>query len=306
MSMDEARQTLGFPSGYVPSPDEISKAYKGKAKRHHPDHGGDHQAMVEINVAKEVLLGKARPTAPRSSPSKSPEEARREEEATRRVVALHVIDTHSAIVGKAVASAFKVLDLQGWKIDISEFVTDELIPALDQIQDMIDDSEAKSHPDMRKADGLCASLSNKAMRVSKRYKAFQARVEKEQKAGEVTYSKMVTLYAEAKKFIAGFTDLYQESRNLRGLISTSEHVPFEWDDIYSRPHSVIAAFATSSSSGYKVEGYSLESYEKAALEAVNAIGSVLTLIDPDAWKKAPAANDWKYPEDFAWARDAVK
>lgn len=67
MSMGEAKQILGFPPSASPSTEEVTKAYKAKAFQNHPDRGGDPAKMVEINVAKDVLLGggsNARPGRP--------------------------------------------------------------------------------------------------------------------------------------------------------------------------------------------------------------------------------------------------
>lgn len=62
MSLQEAKAVLGFPPGAIPSPEEVSKAYKVKALENHPDRGGSHEKMVEVNVAKDLLLGKGKPT----------------------------------------------------------------------------------------------------------------------------------------------------------------------------------------------------------------------------------------------------
>jgi len=62
MSMDQAKEVLGFPPTYTPSPVEIQKAYRSKAFENHPDRGGDATKMVEINVAKDLLEGKGRAT----------------------------------------------------------------------------------------------------------------------------------------------------------------------------------------------------------------------------------------------------
>ncbi len=72
MSLEKAKEVLGFPPTSTPSSDEISKAYREKAFQVHPDRGGDPDVMVELNVAKDLLSGKGRPTyerAPSSEPA---------------------------------------------------------------------------------------------------------------------------------------------------------------------------------------------------------------------------------------------
>jgi len=64
MSMGEAKTILGFPPGSSPTPQEVSKAYKRQSFENHPDRGGSHDKMVEINVAKDILTGERSPTGP--------------------------------------------------------------------------------------------------------------------------------------------------------------------------------------------------------------------------------------------------
>jgi curved DNA-binding protein CbpA len=64
MSMEDAKTTLGFPPDATPNSQEVNKAWREKAFKNHPDRGGDPEKMVEINVAKDILDGKERPTAP--------------------------------------------------------------------------------------------------------------------------------------------------------------------------------------------------------------------------------------------------
>lgn len=62
MSIAEAKEVLGFPSYYNPTPQEVTKAWRELAFKNHPDRGGDPKKMVEINVAKDLLEGKSRPS----------------------------------------------------------------------------------------------------------------------------------------------------------------------------------------------------------------------------------------------------
>lgn len=51
--MKDYYKTLGVPRNA--SPDEIKKAYRSKAMKHHPDRGGDEKAFKEINEAHDIL-----------------------------------------------------------------------------------------------------------------------------------------------------------------------------------------------------------------------------------------------------------
>lgn len=68
MSLADAKVTLGFPPDANPTPEEIQKAWRTMAFKVHPDRGGDTAKMVEVNVAKDVLEGKQRPTYERPAP----------------------------------------------------------------------------------------------------------------------------------------------------------------------------------------------------------------------------------------------
>lgn len=68
MSLQEAKAVLGFPPDASPSDSEVARAWKTKAFENHPDRGGDPKKMVELNVAKDLLQGKGRPT-PSQEPS---------------------------------------------------------------------------------------------------------------------------------------------------------------------------------------------------------------------------------------------
>lgn len=314
MSMEDARKTLGFPPGYSPSPGEIAKAYKSRAIENHPDRGGSHEVMVAINVAKEILEGKRREDrTPFRPPPVDPEKARREEEERKRTRALSVIDNAAQEVGRAIEACLASMDIGRGKIHLREFFTDDYADAINKMQDMIDDSPNKAHPDMRKADALCTSLSNKAMRLGKKYLNL-LKLHGEVAAGllgmggtAVTYSNLADLYAETAKYIASFNEMYQESRKLIGLIRMSENVPIEWDDIYHRPHDILDTFATSSVGGWKTfSDSSLKAYSSVLERGLKDIGSAMLAVAPEEWKKAPSADLFRYPDDFEWAKDAVK
>jgi len=74
MSLENAKVTLGFPPDANPTPEEIQKAWRTMAFKVHPDRGGTNERMVEVNVAKDVLEGKQRPTYERPAPSSPSQE----------------------------------------------------------------------------------------------------------------------------------------------------------------------------------------------------------------------------------------
>lgn len=69
MSLSQAKELLGFPPTASPAKNEIERNYKKLALQNHPDLGGDIEKMKLLNVARDVLEGRQRPT--RDNPSTS-------------------------------------------------------------------------------------------------------------------------------------------------------------------------------------------------------------------------------------------
>jgi len=302
MSLEEAKVTLGFPPGYVPNSEEIAKAYRRMAIQNHPDRGGSHEKMVEINVAKEVLEGRRHD---RFQPSKSPQE----EQARKRNVALTVVDIASKEVAQAVDACMLATDLGRGKIHLRDFFLEEYSDALDKMQDMIEEAPHKDHPDMRKAEALCQSLVNKSVRLGKKYLNL-LKLQGEMTASllgmggkPLNYEALTNLFAETRKYLLAFHEMWQESRKLIGLIRTSEDVPLAWDDLYHRPHNILDAFA-GDWAGFS--NRSLQTYEKVMTKAVADIGKAILDIAPEEWRNAPSMERWRYPEDFDWAKGVVQ
>ena len=313
MSMDEARETLGFPAGYSPSPDEINKAYRRKAIENHPDRGGSHAKMVEVNIAKEILEGKRHDRfRPAPKPEKNPEEVLRQERVRKQNLALSVIDAAQKAVQREISVCLEYANLGRGKINIREFFIDDYAEAIDQMQDLLESHPSKDHPHVRKAEALFQSLSNKALRLGKKYLGF-VKLQGEAVAASLgmggtalNYDTLSNLFAEAQKFIMAFDAMYEESRKLVGIIRMSEHVPIEWDDMYYRSHSILEAFARSTTGGWaNFNDSSLRAFKKVMEKSVEEIGKAVLAVSPEAWEQAPDPDVWRCPEDFQWARQAV-
>ncbi len=309
MSMEEAKEALGFPPGYDPSPSEIQKAYRSQAIKNHPDRGGDHRKMVEINVAKEILEGKRQQDRTEFKPrEKSPDEIRREELIRKRNIALGAIGRAEKAVGNAFEACRAAADITSNRINLLEFLAKDLDEAIDKIQDSIDDSPQKGHPDMRKADTLCQSISNKAKRLGKKFLGIlKIQGEHATVALRMTGSESVTVasltkdFGEITKFIAAFSTLYEESRRLTGLIRTSEALPIEWDDVYGQLHEIIDSFKADFE---RFSDESVQRYRRTLGESLRKVDDAMLAAVPDQWKSKDA-DVWRYPEDFDEATDLL-
>ncbi len=71
MNTQEAAQILGVPTGA--DEDAVKAAYRAKAIQLHPDTGGGHEAMVQLNQAYELLSGGGVRVAPAWMNTNSPQ-----------------------------------------------------------------------------------------------------------------------------------------------------------------------------------------------------------------------------------------
>jgi hypothetical protein len=306
MNMDDAKEVLGFPPDYSPSPGEIAKAYKNRAIQFHPDRGGDPRKMVELNVAKEILDGKRTRDLTKRYEEEDPV-AKARQEAERKIQrGLATIKVESNKVLDAFHRALSSVEINPkWKRELKEFLTDDLADALDLIQDT--EAPEKAHKDWKTAFDLVHSLSSKALRMGSKFTALK-RKHAYVSAGlvglgaseDVTFDAIFTLYSETTKFVSDFKALRTESGKLMSLIVTSEEVPLAWDDIYSRCHSIITQFDEDFG---ELRLNELQRYGDQIKKSVDEVLTVLSGFDADAgfpdWKK------WKYPADFSNAAEII-
>lgn len=320
MSMEEARETLGFPPGYAPSSDEVTKAYRRKAIENHPDRGGSHEKMVEINVAKEVLEGKRhdrfRPS-PAPKPKKTPEEEEREFRERKLQKALNDLKEEGIdVMGYlkfALTRSAPDLVRGGTLIAIKKFLTDGYADVLDQISNEIDQSPQKGEKDWQTADKLCQNLASKALRLGSQFAALQKKRAAVVKAAGidennprflpntegVRLGEVEDLVKDTAKFIAAWSALYVESGKLMSLINTSENVPMAWDDLYHKSHQIILEF----NSGFKsVDDSDFQDFKNRVNESVKTVDKILG----DFGAKAPSIQDWRCPADYHWAMEVIQ
>lgn len=307
MSLEDAKAVLGFPPSASPSPSEIQKAYRTKAIENHPDRGGDHRKMVEINVAKEILEGKRKQDrTPYTKPQKSPEEAEREKRDEKLRKDLRTLLEEegdvSGYLNFALARSAPDLVRGGTLIVIKDFLTDGYADALNQISDDIDRSPLKSTPDWQKADKICQSLANKALRLGSKFAALhkkRAAVSRAAASEGVTLNEVRDLVQDTAKFIADWQELRAESGRFMALIHTSESVPLFWDDTYAKSHHIITAFHD----GFKsVSSSDFDDFEKQLKDSLKTVSKILE----EYGEKAPSEKDWRTPGDYQWAMKVLR
>lgn len=252
MSMEEARMTLGFPPKYVPSTDEINKAYRKKSIENHPDRGGSHEMMVQVNVAKEILEGKR--VNDRTPYQPTPADAEKELRAQKEREYQRALKTITAEADKCVAAFQDVhaeIDITRGRLDLREFLTDDLVDAVGKIQDEAESGLSSDlHPSQERAltkvNLVCKELLSKSARIAKMFLTV-VRAQGEIATVILGMEKMKLadvsrLYGSIYTFITAFSSLTNESRALMSTINTSEEVPLTWDDLYHKQHGILIAF----------------------------------------------------------------
>ncbi len=293
MTVDQAKQMLGLPPGLMPSPAEVAKAYRVKALQNHPDRGGTHEVMVDLNVAKDILEGKRREDArpPVSwggaEPRKDPAQERKEKGQRD----MRVIAEQSEVVQAALRSAITSIDIVAYRNPPSAWLTGEYHNILDLMLDEIEDVHSPS-ADLQTSKALLHALFGMAHRLAK-----QA-IELEQGAQKLegTYMSVSRLYESFKKFRSGFGELAVTSRKLMTLIVTSELVPSSWDDFYSPAHQVILSYMEDYQ---KFGDHQFDAYASKLEKAVKITTDIMS-----SWKIVTRSDykDWRTPKDF---NDAV-
>lgn len=301
MSVEDAKLVLGLPPGRTPSPVEIQKAYRSKALQNHPDRGGDPTKMVEINVAKEILEGKrVNDRTPFRQPQEDPEVTRKRKAKIRLEVniAATLLDKEKA--EEAMARMWSSVDylMNGYRMDLAEFLTDDLTYAMQQINVDADDGIAHA-PDARERRDwdLALELSTALIRESRVVAAKYIQLKKGLKIvkNEPNIRDMQTLDAEAREFFAAFGELRKKSGRLSQLVATSEVVPARWDSLYiSRNHQIIVSF----DDDYKK--YSPKHLAETESQVERSVDATLVRLESEyniRWDNREWS-EWRVPSEF--------
>lgn len=312
MSMQEAKEVLGFPPGYDPSPREISKAWKALALQNHPDRGGDHRKMVELNVAKEVLEGKRHD---RYKVEKDPAEEERRRQEQKRQAAIKSIENYLAGTQRAVNAFMGRLRSsfsQSWRINLRDYLLDDMPEVLDQLLDAADRAiesgdDAKRH--WQKAKREAELVMGLGLRVGKKFGEMGQLLEHATDR-ELSFVELRLLAEAAPRFVTAFQALDKQAGALVTLINTAEK--------YGGTGETIPSWLTdrvydvrSMVSEYREDFTQLQSFlakESGSLgdtieDAVEHVREELA-----EWGLAsglPPWEDWSIPDDFVAAIDLL-
>jgi len=238
MSMEEAKQALGFAPNANPSSGEIQRAYRAKAIQNHPDRGGDPKKMVVINVAKEILEGKRVNDKTEYTPDVEDAGVKKQRQQEAFVAD---VKAEKAKVGSAFESS-KAAILSPFgrhTIPFPEFLDtafESIAKIQDEIQDTLDDSPQKD-PAWVKTQQICDIIVGKMRRVDQQRIAVTLPLPK-----ILTFKDIESRFRAMRVLLKSYEALMGESSSLVGLLNTSEDVPLNWDSIYYHTHGMFSSY----------------------------------------------------------------
>lgn len=317
MSLDQAKQVLGFPPGAMPSPPEVAKAFKTKSLENHPDRGGKHEVQVDLNVAKDILDGKRREdrhppisweVQKAAPPKRDPAAERREQEAKNRRDAIQRVADETLKVMEAVERAAQGADIFRGRLHIPSFLSNEYTAVLDKMIDHAETlpPERAKTPDMVKAVNQIHVLMGMAVRMGKKASSLQKQHGElwtsllGMESHPLTIQPIEKVYQDIKVFAQTWAKFTIESRNLMSIIVTSELVPLEWSEDYHHSHQVILSFENDFSHFADHGLTALQSVLKLAVQAVEGIAFGFGIKESKPWSK------WSIPVDFQRVSDAIR
>jgi len=305
MSMEDAKEILGFPPGSSPSPSEVARAYKRKALENHPDRGGDPRKMVEVNVAKEVLDGKSRGDFVRQQ---------NEEEKKRREALLRDLATIDRAKKQAVqAMANHSLYVFSFRIrePFRVFLMDDFAEVLDLVHDHAEKGLKKpaSKDDekaLKSVLGVIKEMNGITLRIASKYRGLS-------NPGEIMLSQLEDRYESGVAIQKMMEDLFAKSRQLNGLLMTglgptyedAISIPDKVCDRYLNAHSWLESYIRDLSS---FDPSDLQKVLKKVEEAVTEVLDILKdrKVNPRDFDISPNWQSWDIPDSFDLAEVAIR
>lgn len=258
--------------------------------------------MVEVNVAKDILEGKARPKSTPSKPSREDSEAvKRRKAEIKKGLDIGSIETHMEKSQRAMARALgdlgSLIDV-AWKRNLKEFLTDDYADAIDRIHE--ETVSGPKNADMGKAEKMAQGLASTALRLGSKFASLKKALDHVR--GEPTVESVSVLFKDVTKFADAFHAHRQESGKLSALINTSENVPASWDDVYHRSHQIVIQYDED------FQRFSASSLKALESQVEMDVDFVSELVEREYGIKGqfPAWKKWRVPADFQDAIELVR
>lgn len=214
MTPEEAREVLGFPPFYMPSEAELNKAVRLKARDAHPDRGGSTEAMMLVNVAKEVLEGK-RPNDRTDVGG----------DAKQRKLDLATIEAAKKRARAALKEAVSTIGRHvfiPWAIDIREYLTSDYTDALDSLHDHVTDAvksaSGKREARLRQVIQATRDALSVATRIGSKLKALKKRTDAPDTA---TVESLDALCGDFARFKPMAEALFKQAGKLNQLLDVA-------------------------------------------------------------------------------------
>jgi hypothetical protein len=267
MSMEEAKQALGFAPNANPSSGEIQRAYRAKAIQNHPDRGGDPKKMVVINVAKEILEGKRVNDKTEYTPDVEDAGVKKQRQQEAFVADVKAEKTKVESAFEA-AKAAVLYPFGRHTIPFPEFLDtafESIAKIQDELQDGLDNSPQQD-PDWLKTQQLCDTIVGKMRRVDQQRMVVLPHI--------LTFKDIESRFKKMETLLKSYEALMAESSKLVGLLNTSEDVPLTWDSIYYHTHGMFSAYLSNLRDTLK--GSELKRLEKQLKDSREAISKSKT------------------------------
>lgn len=300
MSMGDAKEILGFPPHASPSPKEISRAYKALSFENHPDRGGDHRKMVEINVAVEVLQGKRR-----EGPSRSrvdPEAERRREAEIKRQRHIDQIEDYRDKIQEVMRAYVKGMDRfnVAWRTNLHDWLVEDMARTLDLFLDEADDAlksdlDSKDQRVWKDARRKAQDLMGLGLRTGTKFKTL-AEDFREIEDGSMSFYNTESLRKNIRSFVKLFMALDKKSGDLAKVLGTTEAVPVELVDAFWPIRSTLDSFKNDFE---RIDAHLDNQKSRLAKALPLLVDLTIDILDDYGLSSGlPKWEDWLIPNDF--------